>query len=570
MNVNELFKRWRMFACEDDDVASELERIVGDEDAIYERFYQDLSFGTAGLRGVLGAGTNRMNIYTVRRATQGFANYLLKKFENPTMAIAYDSRIKSDVFSKEAAQVLAANEIKVYMYPELMPTPMLSFAIRQLHCSGGINITASHNPKEYNGYKAYLDDGCQIGEDAANAIFEEIKNTDPFDDISTMDFDEAMDDGLISYIGEEVTDIYFNLLKESMIDKEALKKNNMRIIYTPLCGAGNKPVRHMLKLAGFDNLSVVKSQEKPDGTFASCPYPNPEFREALIPGIEMALKEKSEILIATDPDSDRVGAVLFDENGNERQLTGNQVGILMCYYMLNALKEQGKLPERPVVIESIVSTPIIHKIVESFGGVCYETLTGFKNLCGKMAELDEEGKLSDFVFAFEESCGYLPVTYVRDKDAVASSLLLSEMACHYKAEGRTLISVLDEIYEKYGYHKEVGVSFEFKGVEEGEKLKKLVAGLFEDPFKEVGPYKVVSHKDYKNSRILENGEIKPFSFPKSNVLAATLDNGARLTIRPSGTEPKLKAYIMTQGKNEAEASEIAETIKKGLNSIIFS
>ena len=328
MNVNELFKRWRMFACEDDDVASELERIVGDEDAIYERFYQDLSFGTAGLRGVLGAGTNRMNIYTVRRATQGFANYLLKKFENPTMAIAYDSRIKSDVFSKEAAQVLAANEIKVYMYPELMPTPMLSFAIRQLHCSGGINITASHNPKEYNGYKAYLDDGCQIGEDAANAIFEEIKNTDPFDDISTMDFDEAMDDGLISYIGEEVTDIYFNLLKESMIDKEALKKNNMRIIYTPLCGAGNKPVRHMLKLAGFDNLSVVKSQEKPDGTFASCPYPNPEFREALIPGIEMALKEKSEILIATDPDSDRVGAVLFDENGNERQLTGNQVGIL--------------------------------------------------------------------------------------------------------------------------------------------------------------------------------------------------------------------------------------------------
>lgn len=570
MEVNELFKRWRMFAVEDDDIAAELEEIVGNEDAIYERFYQDLSFGTAGLRGVLGAGTNRMNIYTVRRATQGFANYLIKNTDNPTMAIAYDSRIKSDVFSKEAACVLAANEIKVYMYPELMPTPMLSFAIRELRCSGGINITASHNPKEYNGYKAYLDDGCQIGEDAANAILNEISQIDPFDDISIMDFDEALEDGLISYIKNDVTDKYYSLLASSMIDKEALKKNNVRIVYTPLCGAGNKPVRKILKDCGFNNLSVVKSQEMPDGTFASCPYPNPEFREALIPGIEMAKNERSEILIATDPDSDRLGVVLFDENGTEKRLNGNQVGILMCYYILSALKEKGTLPKRPVVIESIVSSPIIPKIAEDFGGVCYKTLTGFKNICGKMAELEEQGLLSDFVFAFEESCGYLPVSFVRDKDGVASALLMSEMACHYKAEGKTLLDVLNEIYEKYGYHKEEGVSFEFKGVEEGRKLKALVENLFKDPFKEVGGFKVICHTDYKNSKILQNGEIKPFDFPKSNVLAADLENGAMLTIRPSGTEPKLKAYIMTQGKNEEEASKISETIKKGLNSIIFS
>ncbi len=570
MDVNELFKRWRMFAVEDDDIAAELEEIVGNEDAIYERFYQELSFGTAGLRGILGAGTNRMNIYTVRRATQGFANYLLKKEENPTMAIAYDSRIKSDLFSKEAAQVLAANEIKVYLYPELMPTPMLSFAIRELGCSGGINITASHNPKEYNGYKAYLDDGCQIGEDAADEILSEIARLDPFDDISTMDFDEALEDGLISYITSDVTEKYFSLLADSVIDKDALGKNNVKIIYTPLCGAGNKPVRKLLKDCGFQLLSVVKSQEKPDGTFASCPYPNPEFTEALIPGIKMAKEEGAQMLIATDPDSDRLGVVLFDENGAEKKLTGNQVGILMCYYILNALKEKGTLPKRPVVIESIVSSPIIPKIVESFGGVCFKTLTGFKNICKKMAELEEKGLLSDFVFAFEESCGYLPVSFVRDKDGVASALLMSEMACHYKAEGKTLLDVLDEIYKRYGYHMEEGVSFEFKGVEEGRRLKALVEDLFKEPFEEIGGFKVSYHIDYKNSRILKDGKEEPFVFPKSNVLAFVFENNAMLTIRPSGTEPKLKAYIMTQGEDENGAKEISEAIKKGLNSIIFS
>ncbi|MEG1971960.1 MAG: phospho-sugar mutase, partial [Oscillospiraceae bacterium] len=374
MDINELYKRWRKFAVDDEAVANELENIKHNEAEIHERFYRYLSFGTAGLRGILGAGTNRMNVYTVRLATQGFCQYLLKKYDQPSVAIAFDSRIKSDYFAKEAASVFAANEITVYMYEKLMPTPMLSYCIRRLNCKGGVNITASHNPAQYNGYKAYRCDGCQISEEEADAISSEINSIDAFDDVVTMDFEEALESELIRYIGEDISEEYYEKIVDSMIDKDAFKDSSLNIIYTPLCGAGNIPVRAVLKMAGFTSLTVVKEQEMPDGNFTSCPYPNPEFEEALLPGIKCAKENDAEMLLATDPDSDRLGVVLFNK-GEKTQLTGNQVGILMTYYILEALKETNRLPENPIVIKSVVTSPIIEKITESYQGNVRVALT---------------------------------------------------------------------------------------------------------------------------------------------------------------------------------------------------
>lgn len=544
-NYNDVYSLWRE-KCEDEKLRAELVEIDGKDDEILDRFYKKLEFGTAGLRGVLGAGTNRMNIYTVNQATQGIADYLNSEFENPSVAIAYDSRINSDVFAKETAGVFAANGIKVYIYPELVPTPMLSFAVRRLSCSSGVIITASHNPAKYNGYKCYDPEGYQMTDAAAAAAYEFIQKVDIFEDVKRMDFEKGLSEGIIEYISEEISEEFFSAVSSKVINPDVCKNTDLKIIYTPLNGTGNKPVRKILDRLGIKNVKVVKQQELPDGNFPTCPYPNPEIRQAFECAIEMAKTEPADLLLATDPDCDRMGIAVYDGK-DYKLMTGNEVGALFTEYVLSQYKEKGIMPKNPVVIKSFVTTDLVRVIANDYGAKVANLLTGFKYIGEYITNLERKGQESDFIIGMEESYGYLLGIHARDKDAVVASQLVCEMAAYYKSNGKTLIDVMNEIYGKYGIYLNRVDSFEFDGAAGMQKMADIMASLRTSTFGEIGGLAVLEKTDYKDT--------EKTGLPSSNVISFKLDGGNGVVVRPSGTEPKIKIYITSVSKT-FEAAEV--------------
>ena len=551
--VNEKFELWCEKAVGDPDLIKELESIKGNEEAISDAFYKDLEFGTGGLRGVIGAGTNRMNIYTVGKASQGLAAYVNSVSQNGRIAVAYDSRIKSDLFAKTAASIFAANGIKVYIYKELMPTPMLSFAVRRLKCDAGVVVTASHNPAKYNGYKAYGPDGCQLGLEAADYVLSIMNKVDIFDDVKTVDFDTAVAEGKIEYIGEDIIEEYLNCVLACRVAPEADVKS-LNVIYTPLHGSGNKPVRSILKKVGVTDVTVVPEQELPDGNFPTAPYPNPEIRQAFECALKLANERKPELLLATDPDCDRVGIAVRD--GEEyKLLSGNDVGALLLDFVLARRKENGTLPEKPIAVKTIVTTELCRKIAEDYGCELVDVLTGFKFIGEQITMLEAKGEENRFVFGFEESYGYLGGTYVRDKDAVIASMLICEMVAYYKAQGKNLIEVLEGLYKKYGYYICAQKSFTCEGESGMKQIKGMMEALRNDTPKEINGSKVVKFDDYDTSvsRDLKNGIETKITLPRSNVLCFYMEDGCSLIVRPSGTEPKIKLYIGAMGKTYSEA-----------------
>ena len=562
-DINKLYNIWLSSATADKDLIPELESVKGDDEAILDRFYKNLEFGTAGLRGVIGAGTNRMNVYTVNQATQGLADYLNECFESPSVAIAYDSRIKSKEFAESAAGVLAANGIKVYIYPELVPTPMLSFAVRRLGCSSGIIITASHNPSKYNGFKCYDPNGYQMTDEAAAKTYSYIQNIDMFSGVKTMDFEDALAEDMVDFIEDWLYDEFYDKVLSALVNKEKIKKANLKLIYTPLNGAGNKPVRKVLKMAGIKDVTVVKEQEKPDGNFPTCPYPNPEIRQAFECAMETAKGTDADLLLATDPDCDRVGIAVRD--GEEYVLmTGNEVGAMLCEYLLSTLKEQGKLPENPVVVKSIVTTPLIETICASYGAEVADLLTGFKYIGELITSLEKEGKEDKFVVGMEESYGYLRGIHARDKDAVVASLMIAEMAAVYKLKGISLKEFMDSIYEKYGMYLNTVLNFAFEGASGMQKMSDIMNSLREKAPEAFAGKRVVKVSDYKTSKTVDvaSGEESDINLPKSNVLSYSLEDNSKVIIRPSGTEPKIKIYITACGNTREESEEKTERISK--------
>lgn len=568
-DIKSLYSLWCEKATADSDLIPELQEISGDDDAILDRFYKNLEFGTAGLRGVIGAGTNRMNVYTVNQATQGLANYLNENFENPSVAVAYDSRIKSDVFAKEAACVLAANGIKVYLYPELVPTPTLSFAVRRLGCSSGIIITASHNPSKYNGYKCYDPNGYQMTDEAAAKTYEYIQKTDMFSGVKTMSFDGALAEDMIDFIEDWLMDEFYEKVLSARVNPEALKKANLKVIYTPLNGTGNKPVRKVLKMAGVKDVTVVKEQEKPDGNFPTCPFPNPEIRQAFECAIKTAEGTDADLLLATDPDCDRVGIAVRD--GEEYVLmTGNEVGAMLCEYLLSSLKEQGKLPENPIVVKTIVTTPLVETISAAYGAQTADLLTGFKYIGELVTNLEKNDETDRFIVGMEESYGYLRGAHARDKDAVVASLLICEMASYYKLKGISLKQFMDGIYEKYGMYLNTVLNFGFEGASGMQKMADMMNDLRENPPKEIAGAPVVKMSDYKLSFTKDTvtGEETEIKLPKSNVLSFIMPDNSKVIVRPSGTEPKIKVYITACGNSREQSSEKSEKIADSMSKIL--
>lgn len=549
----------------------ELKDINGIEKEIYDRFYCDLTFGTAGLRGILGAGTNRMNIYTVRKATMGLAIYLNKKYLKPSVAISFDSRTNSELFARESARVLAANNIKVYITKELEPTPVLSFLVRDLSCQAGIMITASHNPAEYNGYKCYGSDGCQMTEEAANKVYDNIQKLDTFKDVSVANFDDSLKSGIIKFVDDTIYDKYLENVQNQSINPGVCSSTDLKVVYTPLNGAGNKLVREILKRVGVSQLSIVKEQEMPDGNFTTCPYPNPEIKEALLLALELANKEQPHLVLATDPDSDRVG-VAIKENGGYRLLTGNEIGILLCNYILSQRKAKNLLPQKPIIIKTIVSTELAEKISKNYGCSVINVLTGFKYIGEQILRLEEKGEENRFIFGFEESYGYLSGTYVRDKDAVVASMLICEMAAFYMKKNMSLADVLNSLYDKYGYYKNTTLNYGFSGSEGIRKMQSIMENLRNEPPKSIAGLKVTKIADYEKSIVkdLETREEQKSGLPKSNVLAFFLENENCVIIRPSGTEPKIKAYITAVGVSLEDAFEITQKLKNKVDSILKS
>ena len=547
------FERWLKESLDDPDLTEELTSIQGQDDEINDRFYQNLEFGTAGLRGVIGAGTNRMNVYTVRKATQGLSNYLLQHADGKpqSVAIAYDSRIKGVLFAQQSAAVLAANGIKAYLYPQLMPTPALSYAVRHLKCDAGICITASHNPAKYNGYKAYGSDGCQITSDMADGITAEIQSLDIFSDVKKMDFEEGRKQGLIEYIGEETVDAFLDdVYKESLIDDAS----NLKLVYTPLNGAGKMCVTRILERIGIKDIAIVPEQSEPDGNFPTCPYPNPEFREALQKGLELCEKVQPDLLLATDPDSDRVG-IAVNQKGEYVLMTGNEVGILLLNFIAKVKQEQGKLPAHPVAVTTIVSTDMVDPIAKDYGVEMRRCLTGFKYIGDIIAELEaKEGNADSFLLGFEESYGYLSGGYVRDKDAVDGSMLICQMASYYKRQGKTLVDVMNDLYEKYGYYQNATLNFSFEGEDGMKTMQSIMANLRQNPPAEIAGAQVIGRSDYLESVSYGDKE-GTINLPKSNVLEYRLANGCKLIARPSGTEPKIKIYLSGKGATMAQSQE---------------
>lgn len=545
-NIDQEYNRWLKCAVEDSDVASELRAMSGAEDRIADAFYRDLEFGTGGLRGIIGAGTNRMNIHTVAKASQGLANYVKKHAGDSecSIAVGYDSRIKSDVFAMVASEVFAANGIQVYLYSELMPTPCLSFAVRCLHCAAGIMVTASHNPSKYNGYKVYGADGCQITTNAANEILDEIESTDVFDGIKRSDFGDAMADGRIQYISETVVTEFIEVVKkQSVLSPELQIDRDVAIVYSPLNGTGLKPVLRTLRESGYTNITVVKEQEQPDGKFPTCPYPNPEIREAMALGIEYARRYNADLLLATDPDCDRVGIAVKNAEGDHVLLSGNETGMLLLNYICSKRQSNGTMPQNPVMIKTIVTIDMAERIAADYGVKTTNVLTGFKFIGEQIGMLENAGKEDSYIFGFEESYGYLSGSYVRDKDAVDGAFLICEMFAYYKSQGIGLWEKLQELYKKYGYCMNTLHSYSFEGAAGFEKMQKIMETLREG-LTALGGRNVMTCLDYAKGL---NG------LPKSNVLKFMLEGDCSVVIRPSGTEPKMKAYISVSAVDENAA-----------------
>lgn len=569
-NINELYNLWLEKATADPDLKKELLGVKGNDDEVLDRFYRSLEFGTAGLRGVIGAGTNRMNYYTVGRATQGLADFLNKHFENPSIAIGYDSRIKSEYFSVEAAKTLAANGIKVYLYEELEPTPCLSFAIRHFKTSSGIILTASHNPAKYNGYKCYNENGYQMTDEEASETYDFIQKVDYFTGIKTMDFDEAKEKGLIEYMGQDVIDLFLDEVIKQCVNMGICEKANLNIIYTPLNGTGNKPVRKILDRIGVKNIHIVPEQENPDGNFPTCPFPNPEIKQAFECALKLAENVKPDLLLATDPDCDRVGIAVNNGNGEFQLMTGNEVGAMLLNYLLSQKKEQGTLSKNSIAVKSFVSTDLAEVIAKKYNCTFKNLLTGFKYIGELITQLESEGRSEDFVMGFEESYGYLAGTHARDKDAVVASMLICEMAAYYKAQGKTLIDVMNGLYDEFGYYCNTVQSYTFEGASGMEKMAAIMDGLRVNKPSSFAGYEVIKIDDYKTSKStdVKTGEESEITLPKSNVLAYTLTDGNKVIVRPSGTEPKIKAYITAIGTSEENAKQIAQELLKDADELM--
>ena len=548
MNIQEEYRRWREKATEDADLLPELRAM--DESRMEDAFYRNLAFGTGGLRGVIGAGTNRMNVYTVAKATQGLANFLKKQYAAPTVAIGYDSRIKSDLFARVAAEVFGANGVKVFLWPQLMPVPTVSFATRYLHTCAGVMITASHNPAKYNGYKVYGPDGCQITTAAAGEILGEIEKLDIFEDVSRGDFEAALRSGTIEYIAPQVYTAFVEAVKgESVLFGDQVDRN-VAIVYTPLNGSGLKPVTRTLEEMGYTNITVVPEQAQPDGHFPTCPYPNPEIREAMALGMEYARKHNADLLLATDPDCDRVGIAVKDAAGDYQLLSGNQVGLLLLDYICAQRVRHGKMPKNPVLVKTIVTMDLAQRIAEHYGLETRNVLTGFKFIGEQIGALERQGRADSYVFGFEESYGYLSGTYVRDKDGVNGAYMICEMFSFYATRGLSLLEKLEELYKTYGYCLNTLHSYEFEGSAGFARMQQIMAS-FRGNTPAFGGKKVNALLDY--SQGLDG-------LPKSDVLKFLLEDNCSMVVRPSGTEPKLKVYISVTAENEEQAREIERSI----------
>ena len=555
-DVHELLDTW-IENVTDEELFGELKamREAGDEDAITDAFFQDLAFGTAGLRGTLGAGTNRMNIYTVGRATQGFADYLVKNFENPTVAIARDSRNKGELFVKTTAAILAANGVTSYVYPKISPVPTLSWATRYLKCSGGICMTASHNPAAYNGYKAYGPDGCQITSEAADAISAAMNACDPFHDVKTMDFDAAVEQGLVKWIGDEVLDAYYDAVAAKSVNNltpEQIANAPLKLVYTPLNGTGLIPVTTVLNKVGVTDITVVPEQRDPDGDFPTCPYPNPEIREAMQKGIDLCQEVKPDLLLATDPDADRVGVACADGD-DYTLLTGNEMGVLLLDYICKMRAERGEDLSRKVAVTTIVSSAMVDALAEEYGFELRRCLTGFKYIGDIITGLSDAGEVDRFIFGFEESYGYLSGDHVRDKDAVNASMLICQMAQYYKLHGLNLVQAMRALYEKYGYYHNKTVSLSYPGADGAAKMAGIMESLRAEAPSEIAGAKVEAVVDYATC---VNG------LPAADVIEFDLEGGNKAIVRPSGTEPKIKLYIFAKGEDAAAADALIDAIEE--------
>ena len=565
----EIFNQWRNNATDDIDLINELNSIKNNENEISDRFYTELEFGTAGLRGIIGAGINRMNVYTVGRATQALAGYVNSISENPSVAIAYDSRIKSDLFAQTAASILAANGVKVYIYKELMPTPMLSFAVRRLKCDAGIVITASHNPAKYNGYKAYGSDGCQMPPDAADYILNLMAKIDYFKDIKSIDFATALESGNIEYIEQWLIEEYLDEVEKQSVRDKNIDLSSLNVIYTPLHGTGNKPVRAILDRIGIKNVTIVKEQELPDGNFPTAPYPNPEIKQPFELALAAAKLNNADLLLATDPDADRVGIAVKD--GNEYTLiSGNDVGALILNYILERRTEEGTLPQNPIAIKTIVTTEICQKIADEYNCQLINVLTGFKFIGEQIALLENKNEENRYIFGFEESYGYLPGSYVRDKDAVVASMLICEMAAYYKSKSLSLLDQLDLLFKKYGYYLNSQKSFAFEGQSGMETMGKIMNELHENPPSEIVGNKVIIIEDYQKSIATNfvSGTSKDITLPKSNVVAFTLEDYSKVIFRPSGTEPKIKIYVGAHDISKSAALTKLENLSDNVANLL--
>ena len=554
------YKRWMEADLEDPALKEELEAIQGKEDEIKDRFAVALKFGTAGLRGVLGAGTNRMNIYVVRQATQGLANWVKTQGGNQLVAISFDSRINSDVFAKTAACVLAANGIKVRIYDALMPVPALSFATRYYQASAGIMVTASHNPAKYNGYKAYGPDGCQMTDEAADIVYAEIQKTDILTGAKMMTFEEGQAAGLIEYVGDDCKEALYAAIEARSVRPGICRTAGLKLVYSPLNGSGLVPVTRVLKDIGITDITIVPEQQYPDGNFPTCPYPNPEIFEALRLGLELAEKSGADLMLATDPDADRVGIAMKCPDGSYELVSGNEMGVLLLDYICAGRIESGTMPENPVAVKSIVSTPLADAVAKNYGVELRSVLTGFKWIGDQIAQLEAAGEVDRFIFGFEESYGYLAGPYVRDKDAIIGSMLICEMAAYYRSIGSSIKQRLEEIYDKYGRYLNKVDSFEFPGLSGMDKMAGIMESLRKNPPAEIGGYAVVKVTDFKNTE--ETG------LPAANVLMYKLEGGAEVIVRPSGTEPKIKTYFTTLGKDLKEAEEQKEKLAAALKPIL--
>lgn len=553
------YERWKKTDMPDFDLTRELQLMDGKEEEIKEHFARALEFGTAGIRGTLGAGTNRMNIFVVRQTTEGLARYILEEGLEKKVAISYDSRLKGWTFAKEVSGVLAANGISVRLYDALMPVPALSFATRYYGCSAGIMLTASHNPAIYNGYKVYGSDGCQMTDEAADKVYAKIKNTDVLTGAKRMSFSEAVQQGLIQFVEEGCKKAFYQAVLSQQVHPGLCKEAGLSLVYTPLNGTGLEPVTHIFKEMGITDVSIVPEQEYPNGYFTTCPYPNPEIFEAMEKGLDLAKEKNADLLLATDPDADRVGIAMRTEEGEYELVSGNEMGVLLLDYIASGRKQEGTLPKNPVAVKSIVSTPLADKVAADYGVELRHTLTGFKWIGEQIKFLEEKGEQERFIFGFEESYGYLSGTAVRDKDAVVASMLICEMAAYYRKNGSSIKQRLEEIYKKYGYYLNAVDSFSFPGLSGMDKMQKIMEDLRKNGPKEIAGIPVKNCVDYLDS--------EKTGLPRANVLLYKLENGESIIVRPSGTEPKIKAYFTTFGKSREEAKEEKKRLAEALTPI---